>query len=324
MSKSRGEELLEALVNGEDSDIKPQSRMEEYLLAAVKKSGTDGLPKPISRGDALLHQLVDVVSNSSGGGGEEGEVSTVAKLISGKTTEVDDSVFEGITHIEGYGVFYYNRRITKVCVPETITSWGDYAFAGCDKLTDVKIMTGDVGHYAFSSCKELKTVQLSKNTKTIGMYSFYNCKKLETIDLSNVTRLCQDAFSQCMSLISANIENVTDVDNSAFVSCAKLSEVKLSSNLTRVGSYGFAYCVALTSITFPASVTEIGSNALKVGEETNKATITFLGTTPPTITTSTFETARLNKIIVPAGCGDAYKSATNWSNFADYIEEATA
>lgn len=69
MSKSRGEELLEALVNGEDSDIKPQSRMEEYLLAAVKKSGTEGLPKPISRGDALLHQLVDVVSNSSGGGG---------------------------------------------------------------------------------------------------------------------------------------------------------------------------------------------------------------------------------------------------------------
>ena len=70
MSKSRGEELLETLVNGEDSDIKPQSRMEEYLLAAIKKSGTDGLPKPISRGDALLHQLVDVVSNGSGGGGD--------------------------------------------------------------------------------------------------------------------------------------------------------------------------------------------------------------------------------------------------------------
>ena len=70
MSKSRGEELLETLVNGEDSDIKPQSRMEEYLLAAIKKSGTDGLPKPISRGDALLHQLVDVISNGSGGGGD--------------------------------------------------------------------------------------------------------------------------------------------------------------------------------------------------------------------------------------------------------------
>lgn len=75
MSKSRGEELLETLVNGEDSDIKPQSRMEEYLLAAIKKYGTDGLPKPISRGDALLHQLVDVVSNSSGGG-EEPDVET--------------------------------------------------------------------------------------------------------------------------------------------------------------------------------------------------------------------------------------------------------
>lgn len=44
---------------------------------------------------------------------------------------------------------------------------------------------------------------------------------------------------------------------------------------------------------------------------------------PPTIDTSTFSTARLNQIIVPAGSGAAYKAAANWSALADYIVEAT-
>ena len=47
-------------------------------------------------------------------------------------------------------------------------------------------------------------------------------------------------------------------------------------------------------------------------------------TTPPEISSNTFTSSKLNKIIVPVGCGEAYKSATNWSNFADYIEETTA
>lgn len=46
-------------------------------------------------------------------------------------------------------------------------------------------------------------------------------------------------------------------------------------------------------------------------------------TTPPTIDSNIFYTNKLNKIIVPVGCGDTYKNATNWSKFADYIEEAT-
>lgn len=49
----------------------------------------------------------------------------------------------------------------------------------------------------------------------------------------------------------------------------------------------------------------------------------MLSTTPPTIQSDTFYANYLNKIIVPKGTGDAYKSATNWSAYADYIEEAT-
>ena len=41
------------------------SRNEQYLEAAVNKSGTDGLPKPVSRNEKLLHRLVEEMTEST-------------------------------------------------------------------------------------------------------------------------------------------------------------------------------------------------------------------------------------------------------------------
>lgn len=47
--------------------------------------------------------------------------------------------------------------------------------------------------------------------------------------------------------------------------------------------------------------------------------IHMLPTTPPTIQSNTIGFAMNSdlKIIVPAGCGEAYKAATNWAKYAD-------
>lgn len=58
--ESRIETLLNALISGETiTGFRPRSRAEAYLLAAVNKSGTEGLPNPQSRLDALLCRLAD-------------------------------------------------------------------------------------------------------------------------------------------------------------------------------------------------------------------------------------------------------------------------
>lgn len=130
--------------------------------------------------------------------------------------------------------------------------------------------------------------------------------------------------TEYFALTAEDLAGCTKIRSGAFYYCSNLTSVVIPNGVTSIGSNAFYGCASLTSIEIPSSVTGISSQALRIGSTTNKATITFKGTTPPTIWSETFDATKLAKIIVPAGCGDAYKAATNWAAFADYIEEATA
>ena len=144
-------------------------------------------------------------------------------------------------------------------------------------------------------------------------------------DLAGATNLRQHAFRNCENLESITIpDSVTSIGDSAFNHCSKLTSITIPNSVTSISYGAFWSCSSLKSITIPDSVTSIGPDALKCGYHIRPATITFERTTPPTISSSTFDTTTLAKIIVPAGCGDTYKAATNWAAFADYIEEASA
>ena len=61
---SRMEQLLNSILNGTTVDFQPQSRMEQYLKACCNKTGTEGLPNPMSRADALLYRLAENIAQS--------------------------------------------------------------------------------------------------------------------------------------------------------------------------------------------------------------------------------------------------------------------
>lgn len=127
--------------------------------------------------------------------------------------------------------------------------------------------------------------------------------------------------SEEFRLEASDLEGIEEICDNAFYYCLNLVGIEIPSTVKRIGSKALYGCQKLLNLKIPASVTNIDASALHIATADDKATIEVMGTTPPTIVTNTFYSPRIEKIIVPKGCGDAYKSDANWSGFADYIVE---
>ena len=93
------------------------------------------------------------------------------------------------------------------------------------------------------------------------------------------------------------------------------------SNATSIGNYAFRSCSGLTSVSFP-NATSIGNSAFN---SCSSLTTIYVGTNTSTIcklsNTNAFnKCTNLTNIYVPASLVDSYKSATNWSSYADKIK----
>ena len=111
-----------------------------------------------------------------------------------------------------------------------------------------------------------------------------------------------------------------NVRDFAFYSCSNLTEVSFP-NATRIESNAFQFCRGLTSASFP-NVTSIGNNAFY---SCSNLTSIYVGTNTSTVCTlsdtGAFDNCtNLTSIYVPASLVDSYKSATNWSSYADKIK----
>lgn len=148
--------------------------------------------------------------------------------------------------------------------------------------------------------------------------------ELTAEDLAGITSIKEYGLAYNNNLTSVEIPNtVTKIDSSAFANCSSLPNVTIPNSVTIIGFRAFSNCFSLTNVTIGSGVTSIDSSALDIGRSTNKATIKMEARTdgtPPTITTSTFSTNKLNKIQIPASELDAYTNATNWSALVDYFE----
>ena len=91
----------------------------------------------------------------------------------------------------------------------------------------------------------------------------------------------------------------------------------LPQNLTKIGISCF-YGASIKQIAIPDTVTEIGEGAFRYCDQL--ASITCLAATPPALGTDAFSSDTAGFTIkVPAASVAAYKAATNWSSYADYI-----
>lgn len=250
---------------------------------------------------------------------------------------------ENISSIED-ATFYYCESLTSITIPNNVTYVGETAFGYCYNLSAVTF--GDnvttINNYAFTACSSLSSVTIPASVSYIGFSTFVSCNSLNSIVVESgnttydsrnncnaiietasntlitgcqstiipetVTTIGDEAFYNCDGLTTIAIPNsVTSIGYYAFANCDNLSSVDLGNGVTTISGSAFEYCYAMTSVTIPASVTEIGNWAFY-----SCPTIVMEGTTPPTISSSTFKSEA--KIFVPCTALDTYLATSVWQD----------
>ena len=143
-----------------------------------------------------------------------------------------------------WSVAKYNGNRAHVVIPSTykggaVVAIGDEAF-GDDITMNLKLKSvvipdsvTTIGEEAFAGCLELTSVTIGDSVTTIGEGAFYSCMGLTAVEIpDSVTTIGEGAFVGCIGLTSITIgEYVTAIGEYAFEACYKLVEIYNKSNL---------------------------------------------------------------------------------------------
>ena len=250
----------------------------------------------------------------------------------------------------GRYAFYNAASLQSITLPNSVTSIGERAFAGCT-YADVSLGSGivAVGNNAFEGCRgdnlyvdcnitdqsvdtesvnnwfhgsQFRNIWFGDLVSTIGQLSFSEYSSLESIYLSDrVEYIGEGAFAGCdnLSFISFS-DGLRTVDKHAFYKCTALEEVVLPDGVTHVNGYAFHSCTALESITLPQSVVYIGEYIFDYCS--NLSDIYVMPVTPPQLA-DRYALSGLSsscRIYVPEQAVADYKKAEFWKYYADMVE----
>ena len=142
----------------------------------------------------------------------------------GWTSSIPDDAFSGCS------------GLTRIIVPESVTSIGDCAFNGCSNLTNIIIPKGvtNIGSRAFWNCSDLTSAG-----PIGGGYDY---------EFGWTGSIPDSAFSGCSGLARITVpESVTSIGGYAFQNCSGLTSVIVPESVTSIGEYAFWNCSGLTS-----------------------------------------------------------------------------
>lgn len=248
--------------------------------------------------DINAAQTEDSIADS-GNSSSEGED---IRAYSGREFDIIDNVFghyggnntdisvpDGVTKL-GNRVFYNNKNINSVSLPNSLSEIGDFAFAR-SSINEITIPDGveKIGYAAFYGCTNLSTINVPTSVKEIelgaldGTQFLNNWNSIEdgnnflilgdgilagykghTSDVkvpNGVKTIAPGVFEGDTRLSSIELpESLQVIGEDAFNGCKKLSSVELPKNLKFIEDRAFKD-TALTNVIIPQSVEGIGLGA---------------------------------------------------------------
>lgn len=214
------------------------------------------------------------------------------------------------TYTDGRGIITFSGPVTKI---------GRDRFSRQSRLTSISLPSGVtmIDNFAFYQCSGLSSIDLSYVT-SFGGYVLEDCTSLSSVILnSSLTSIPRGLFYGCSGLTSVTIPSgVTSIGNEAFRNSGFIV-LELPSGVTNIGDNVFTES-DLISLTIPSSVTSIGVNLCYNCDDLIE--VIMYPTVPPSLGQGAFGMTSPDLLIkVPSGSVEAYKAASGWSMYANYI-----
>lgn len=207
--------------------------------------------------------------------------------------------------------------LTKLyCSNEMITLL-TYSLSQHNSLKHLSLSAGSTagGTHTFFNNRAIEHISLPRSATSIGAYSFQGCSVLGTVAFpQTLVAINNDAFN-ASGLTRAVFGNVT-VGTNAFFTNPSMQHIAVDSSIS--GAM-FMNNLQTYTVDLGPNVATIGVNAFSGNARTLRYIIR--ATTPPSMSNvNAFGSINpLCKIFVPDDSVAAYKAATNWVSYADYI-----
>ncbi|MBO4262641.1 MAG: leucine-rich repeat protein, partial [Clostridia bacterium] len=146
------------------------------------------------------------------------------------------------------------HTITKIKIPEGVTTIEESAFANLTELVEVELPASlvKIGRNAFRNCAKLTTINLD-HVKFINERAFSGCN-LSTANLSEIVAIGNYAFENCKFTNVLTLPKCSQsLGEGAFYGNADLKEVKFEANKIKIAKRAFENC-GLVSIKINAAV----------------------------------------------------------------------
>lgn len=224
------------------------------------------------------------------------------------------------TNVTNIGVYAFrNSALERVAFPPNLKQINQNAFQNT-KIRDVHLPDSVemISGGTFRDCTLLKEVK-SRGISAKLLDTFNGCRSLTDAVITGTYTIMEGyTFDNCVSLVNIKIaDSVISMGNFVFRSCA-FSSFDLPKSLQKMGNNAFEGCSNLKSISIPDKVISTGVNVFY--KCTSLIEITVYPVVPPTIENNIFSQTHVDlKIYVPDSSVTAYKTATNWSQFAARI-----
>ena len=221
-----------------------------------------------------------------------------------------------------------NKYVKNIQLPAGTTSIGIGAFQYCTNLALTELPAGitSIRVFTFYGCTNLALTELPSGVTSIETGAFNGCTNLALTELpSGITSMVNDAFNGCTNLALTELPSgVTSMVNDAFNGCTNLALTELPSGVTSIKPRVFNGCTSLTEMTCLGNITTIETGAFTYCTKLSKFALPNITSVPTLSSTDAFHSTPIASgtgyIYVPDDLVESFKSATNWSTYADQIK----